>query len=260
MPNVSYVRPEVKLYLPEYAKISDCLIGETAVKKRGAAYLPKPNAEDTSVANVARYKAYLERAVFYNVAARTHAGLVGAVFGVNPEEKLTGGFEYLGINANGEGAGIEQLGKQALGGVIAYGRAGLFIDYPHVETTGDDGEPVQSRADVERQNLRPTIELYESADIINWRTRVDGGVERLSLVVLKEKYIFKDDGFELTMKDQWRVLRLDENGNYVQQVWRAQSVAMSFAPKDASGQPFKEIPFYFIGSPSKRRRCIRSCR
>ena len=248
MPNVSYVRPEVKLYIPEYQKITDCLIGETAVKKRGAAYLPKPNAEDTSVANVARYKAYLERAVFYNVAARTHAGLVGAVFGVHPTIKFDGQFEYMGLNVNGEGAGIEQLGKQALGGVLGYGRAGLFVDYPHVESTDEAGNAVQSRADVERQNLRPTIELYDSEMIINWRTRVDGGVEKLSLVVLKEKYIYKDDGFELSMKDQWRVLRLDESGFYVQEVWRERAAIMTFEPVDASGKRFTEIPFYFIGA------------
>ncbi len=248
MPNVSYVRPEVKLYFDEYQKITDCLLGETAVKKRRTVYLPKPNEEDVSPANTARYKAYLNRAVFYNVTGRTHAGLVGAVMGVNPTIELAGAAEALRINANGIGAGIEQLAKQALGENVAKGRAGLFVDYPHVETTDEQGNAVASKADVERQNLRPTIELYNADEIINWRMRVDGGVEKLSLVVLKETYDAFDDGFEIKQKEQFRVLRLDAAGFYIQELWREKRRFAGFAPQKGDGSRFDEIPFYFIGA------------
>lgn len=247
MPNVAYVRPELRQYLPEYQKISDCLIGETAVKKRGVAYLPMPNAADETKRNQARYAAYLARAVFYNVAARTHAGLVGAVFGVRPIVDLTGAAERLKANADGTGAGMEQLAKQSLGGVLGYARAGLFVDYPHVESTDASGNTVASKADITNMNLTPTIERYDSSEIINWRTRVNGGVERKSLVVLKEKYISNDDGFEIKFQDQFRVLRLDDSGFYVQEVWRNRNIYQRFIPVDSTGNRFDEIPFYFIG-------------
>jgi len=80
MANVSYVRDEVAKMKIKWDLIKDCLIGQNAVKAGREKYLPKPNPTDTSEENRKRYDQYVERAVFYNVTQRTHAGLVGQVF------------------------------------------------------------------------------------------------------------------------------------------------------------------------------------
>ena len=78
--SVNYVRKELQAVAKIYSMIRDCIAGQFAIKAKGQTYLPKPNAEDFSPENEARYDAYIERSVFYNVTARTLRGLVGQVF------------------------------------------------------------------------------------------------------------------------------------------------------------------------------------
>src|ERR1044072_3852353 len=102
-PNVAFVRPEVARLLPEYTAIRDCIAGEIVVKAAGETYLPMPNADDRSTENRARYRAYLKRAVFYNVCRRTLNGLVGQVFDVEPSMKLPPSLVPFEKNVTGTG-------------------------------------------------------------------------------------------------------------------------------------------------------------
>lgn len=258
MPNVAFVRNELKLLLPSYRLIRDAIAGELAVKAEETKYLPKPNATDTSEENAARYKAYLKRAVFYNVARRTLHGLVGQVFMREPVVEVPTGLEPLTTNATGTGVSLVQLSKQAVSLNLAFSRCGLLIDYPTVDTTGGI-----SLADIEGGLIRPTLAVYEPEHIINWRTVSRGSEEVISLVVLLETYAAKDDGFELTLASQFRVLRLDESGLYSVEIWREPTptvyqpgrmptgqfqIAEAFFPTDSAGNRLTEIPFTFIGA------------
>src|SRR5690606_21311999 len=78
--NVEFQREELTALIPAYELIRDCIAGSRAIKKRGDIYLPRPNAADKSADNLARYDAYITRAMFYNVTRRTLAGLTGQVF------------------------------------------------------------------------------------------------------------------------------------------------------------------------------------
>ena len=86
--NVGFTKPEVTDRLAAWQLVQDCLYGEEAVKAAGDVYLPRPNAADKSRENRARYDAYLQRAAFYNVAQRTHAGLVGQFYQKPPVLEL----------------------------------------------------------------------------------------------------------------------------------------------------------------------------
>ena len=243
---VRYVRDELKLYLPIYKLIQDCLNGEVAVKKERTTYLPKPNPSDTSDENADRYNAYLLRAVFYNVTSRTHAGLVGEVFAKNPIAVLPSLLEPMFNDVNGEGLTLEQSAKKATGFVVAYGRSGLFTDYP--ATNGET-----TIADLEQGNIKPTVKLYEPQNITNWRHRVRGSRNILELVVLKETYVVDDDGFEQKTQYQYRVLRLTEEDVYTVEIWRSDDNAgfekvEEYTPTDSNGSTLDEIPFTFVGS------------
>lgn len=243
--NVDYVHPELSFILPQYNLISDCLAGETIVKSKGALYLPRPNAADVSKENLARYDAYLLRATFYNVAERTLEGTVGQIFIRDPEIKVPTRLDIVTKDVSGEGVTLIQQAKEACNLVMSKGRAGLYVDYPKSDKPA-------SVLDVESGNIRPTIALYKPENIINWRTKKFGAKTILSLVVLLETYTPEDekDNFEVVCKKQWRVLRLEANGDFVVEVYREEKPADIYEtinPKDSKGQPLKEIPFTFIG-------------
>lgn len=270
MPDVAFVRTELSDLLPRYDQIRDCL--ELKVKDRGDKYLPRPNSADTSESNKKRFDTYLKRAVFYNVTGRTLGGLSGAIFARDPVIKLPAQLQPIEKDANGSGINLTQEAKEASNLVLAYGRAGLFIDYP--TQIGPDGKPiVATKAQLDAGLVRPTINLYKPEVIINWRTKKRGAKHILSLVVLSEKWIKEDDGFKLTLEQQYRVLRIGEDDLYTVEIWRegpppnstgsaetpdaAATVEapkdkfvrhFEFMPTDANGNRLDEIPFTFIGA------------
>jgi len=255
MPNVGYTREEYRDLKPRWDLIRDCLAGETQIKDRGTTYLPKPNPEDTSAENTTRYNAYKARAVFYGVGSRTVDGLVGQVSHRDPVIELPNELEPLLENVDGSGVSLPQQANQVLRDVLSFSRGGLLVDYPKVES--ESGTTVEQ---LKAGDIRPTITYWQPWDIINWRTKQVGGVFRLSLIVLTENYVTDDDGFEEEKDDQWRVLRLDENNNYVVEEWIRWNKVLdgrdvvdyelkaTWMPKDHLGNPFDHIPFVFVGS------------
>lgn len=263
-PNVAFIRPELAKLMPMYHLIRDAVAGEPTVKAEQEKYLPIPNAADTSPENKARYKAYIARAVYYNVTRRTLLGLVGEVFKKDPEVKVPVLLDPLIANATGSGINLTQLAKKALSLNIAYSRGGIFVDYPTIEAEDGESEGSTTVADLESGKVRPTLYVYAPYEIINWRTTDRGAEEILSLVVLFETFITEDDGFEMKTSAQFRVLRLDEqSGIYVHELWREpmptpndgtkikkgnfQNPVVTY-PKDANGQPLRDLAFTFFGS------------
>lgn len=258
-PNVAFIRPELARLLPQYELIRDCIAGETVIKDRRMKYLPMPNASDKSPENRARYEAYLLRAVFYNVTRRTVMGLIGQVFGQDPAVKLPSVLDPMIANATGTGTSLNQLAEISLGHNIAYSRSGLFVDFPDTSAQGG-----ASAAQVEAGEIRPTMYAYSPLEIINWRVTERGANEVLSLVVLLEGYPVSDDGFEIKNAPQFRVLKLDDAGNYVQEIWKEPDpnkwdgfsvpkkgnfqLSHTIKPTGPDGKPLREIPFWFIGS------------
>jgi hypothetical protein len=119
MPNVSFVHPTVRKFLPMYETIRDCLGGEVEVKRRRMKYLPMPNAEDMSKENVARYQAYITRAVFYNVAQRTQGGLVGQIFMRSPGVEVPDVLKPVVEDATGSGVPLDQTAAEAASYTVA---------------------------------------------------------------------------------------------------------------------------------------------
>lgn len=257
MANVEWLRKDLKALLPIYYLIRDCIDGESKVKKGKTKYLPQPNAADTSEENQARYNAYIERAVFYGVTSRTLKGFVGQVFLREPVIEIPTLLDVVNEDANGGGVNLTQSAKRAVGFVLAYGRAGLFVDYPATEAPA-------SRAQLEAGDIRPTMNIYAPWRVINWRTKTRGAKVILSLVVLSETYISSDDGFEIKEEEQFRVLRLgrskDNDGEgivdgedvYTVEIWRKSQgkfgIYETYQPRESNGALLNEIPFNFIGA------------
>lgn len=236
--------PELADVEKDWCQIGDCIAGQRAIKKEGTKYLPQPNASDTSEENQERYRAYKTRAVFHNATARTVSNMVGQCFAVDPVPTMPDTMTPWLEDLDGGGVSANQQSKKALAYVIAFSRAGLWVDYP--KTNG-----VVSIAQAEEGGIRPKVILFDPRNVINWRITTLGAVSKLSLVVIKEKYIKKDDGFLAEFDYQYRVLRLLE-GTYWQELHRPGNggfvIVERLQPLGGDGQPLTEIPFVFIGA------------
>lgn len=259
-PQVNTQHPSYMKMLQRWRVVDDCCQGEEIIKFKGELYLPRPNPEDRSADNLERYRCYKQRAVFYNVTKRTLRGLTGEVFVIDPVAYVPDQMKNMLNDVNGAGLTIIQQAKEALDDTLKFGRLGLYVDFP--KTQGG-----VSREDILSGAYKPMIFKISPIDIINWRTKLVGSRVLKSLVVFQERYITDDDTFARSEADQYRVLRLghmlggvvtdynvDEASVYINEVWRPdgnggfKQVGPSIAPLDADGNPFKEIPFYLIGS------------
>ncbi len=195
---------------------------------------------------------YKEDAILTNFTALTKSGLVGLAFRRDPEVNLPTELDYFHNDANGEGFNLFQLTQKIVGDVLQSGRHGILVDYPPTES------PLSKRALNDSGNTA-TFKTYCAEAIINWNTVTIRNKRKLSLIVLKEDAdSISEDGFSWVQKIRYRVLRLNENLNYVQEVWEARPkkdfikdeyiLTSSNIPTKANGQLWDEIPFVFIGS------------
>lgn len=248
-PKIDYVRPEVREKLAIWTLIDDCIKGEEAIKAKGTTYLPKPVCSEDDILVNKNYESYKARAVFYNATGRTHKGLVGQVFAKPSKDEVPTALEPLLSNVDGGGMSLDQQAKRSVSACISKGRAGLLSDYPTL-----DEERQYTKAEL--GDIKPRIIYYPPTNIINWREAMVNGEIILSLVVLTEKYTKSDDGFEQETEDQWRVLRIDPETNYVLvEVYRKDTeksgqftLASSNYLRSYKQKWFTRIPFTFIGS------------
>lgn len=247
--NVTYIREELKIWLPLWNKIDDAVAGEPAVKTKGDAYLPRPNPTDKSPENLTRFEQYLDRAVFFNATGRTLEGLVGIAYRRRPNIVVPETMDFVYEDIDGAGGGIVNQTHRALEYVMKNGRAGLLADFPA------RNEAI-SRAEMDERGLHATITLYQANRIINWR--VDDQQD-LSLVVLHE-VLEEADGYGVALVNQYRELAMgrflneeeDASRRYIVRIWRdgdgGPELVAEYEPTDAAGNSWDFIPFTFIGS------------
>ena len=249
---VRFCRQEVREMLDTWKRIQAAIEGEDAVRALGEQILPRPNPADRSVENLMRYDAYIKRAVWYNVSARTLLGLTGYVFAAPPILKLPDTLKSLENNVDGNGVTVAQQSKTCLTRILAKGRCGLLVDYPKVEGA-------VTKQDLLDGKVSPTILLYEPENIINWRTEFKGSQTVLELLVLSESYIDEEarakDEFVTETKTQYRVLKREE-GVITGEIYRAKADGgefervpdLDYKVIGSDGKPFETIPFIFVGA------------
>lgn len=248
--SVEYIRPEVERLRLIYKQIRDVIRGPAAIKAGGREYLPIPDPGDKSREYVnARYKNYLERAIFFEATSRTHEGYVGQMFYRETQIELPELLMILNEDVDGSGTSLYQQSKDVAGEVLALGRSGLYIDYSNVGET-------RTVADQMNGQVRATISSVMPENIINWRYLTWKDKRVLALVVILETYDKDDDGFQRVEEHQYRELRLiNANGKLALRVtvWRKNDAGQLSSmeatyPTKGDGSYWDEIPFEFIGS------------
>lgn len=228
---------------PQWSRCRDTASGSDAVKARGVLYLPALDSHKNDNLTSGKYAEYLLRAMFYNGAGRTVAGLSGAIFQKAPavETKNKVADEHVkDITLTGQPLDIFALNLTRE--FLITGRVGILVDMASEEAV----EP------------RPYWVAYKAEDIINWRFESQGGDQELVMVVLREHVakINPKDEFDIKMVCQYRVLRLI-NGIYTQQIFTAPEgtdynpetglepnyTAQEVTIPERSGKPLNFIPF-----------------
>lgn len=213
-----------------WRKIRDVLAGEDTIKAAGERYLPRLGGQTRD-----DYQAYLSRSFFYNAAARTAVGLVGAIFRKAPRLNLPEALTPSLDSITADGRPFVTLAKELVGEVIAMGRCGVLVDAPR-----DGGQPY----------LIP----YTAEQIINWSTALQDGQQRVGRVVLWEMVEeATDDIYVPRVVSQYRVLDFNADGHYQQSLYRRGTsrhdddyVLIDRRVPTWRGQPLTRLPFIFM--------------
>lgn len=195
----------------------------------------------------ARQAEYAQGAICYNFTKRTLSGMVGSVMRKDPEQIIPDELEYLLTNCDGSGVGLWQHAQDTLMEIDSVGRGGLLVDAPEVGAA--------TAAEQNQGLLNPVIAFYTTENIINWRMKRYGSVNRVVMVVLREtwEYFEADNEFVTKVGEQYRVLDLDEGGKYRQRLYRFKEAGGEAEPvveiyPNLGPQLEGKIPFTFIGA------------
>lgn len=193
---VNATHPDYDASALEWSRARDVLAGEDAVKAGGEKYLPRLDSQTDE-----EFSAYVKRASYFNASARTSEAYLGLMFRRPPFVKLPSDGVGVGRamaqfqnDADMLGTTLAGYAKMVVGDVVGLGRAGSLVDWE---------DEVEQRA---------YVVFYRAEQIINWRVERVNGRNVPTLVVLKEQVLAEagpdDDGFDLRLVDQMRVLKL----------------------------------------------------
>jgi len=238
---VTTLHPDYIVNLPDVTRTRDSVKGQRTIKNKGTLYLPA----DFAKADAERYTVYKERAYFLGATRQAAKSYSGMVFRKSPswgEEGAPAQLDEYLYNIDGSGKSLEQLAKFGFTELEEAGRIGVLADY-----TNDQGG--LTKLDERLSGARPVLLPYVFESIVNWKTGVVRGRSMLTLVVLREELETSLDEFDHETECQYRVLRMNEQGQYTMQLYddggepKGEEMVVL-----ASGQPLDHIPFYIAGT------------
>lgn len=246
-------------YHPDYIKsvdrwvvCRDVLDGEDTVKSKTNVYLPCPNGMELS-----DYYAYKTRAAFVGFVARARDAMCGLVGRRKPVLSAPEEIKEMAKDITTTGLSLDAFAFSALREMLATGRGGILVEYPEMP------EGALSVADVENLGARPYLAMYTAEDILDWREGMVKGKKVLTYLKLREYSSEPSEGDPYTVSyvQRLRVLRLDEEGFCVFELWETKNAAVGstdsttwnlISAQDekrvySQGAPIPYIPFVFFG-------------
>ena len=226
---VDTVHPEYDRHRVPWERVRDCMKGEDVIKSKKEKYLPRPSGMSGDYASA--YDAYIERAHFPLVTAYALSGALGIVITKLPEFNVPKQLEYILKVATKDGRSLNQLFLDMIIEIFQTGRCPLLVDV------------------VSDKNEFRFVD-YKAEAFINWKTNTVKEEENLSLGVLKETRPDSDDIFSHDTEDVYRVLRLDEKGNYITALYLSDGVQITDTNISPTlrGKTIDKIPLFLAGS------------
>lgn len=201
----------------EWRLMRDAFAGESAVKKRGEIYLPKPSGFNGTADPNQAYINYKGRAQFPEILAPSIGAMVGIIHAREIQIEMPDPMAFLWERATNDEQPLplEAFHRRITRQLLTQGRYGVLADAP--EGGGD-----------------PYLTGFPAQTIINWDR---------DFYVLDETDFFRD-GFVWRELPKFRVLRL-EDGRYVQEVYEGEDLGEVRTIEGAGlgGRALNRIPF-----------------
>ena len=230
--NINKRHPDSEEILPIWEKCEDAREGQTAIHEAGRTYLPSLSGQSDS-----EYNAYKRRAVFYGAMSRTVDAFAGMIMRVPPS--VDNPSPYLD-DVTGLDCSLTEFAGQVLVEVLVTGFGGILVEHSPLAQA-------VTLAQAQALGARPYLALFDADSVINWR--MDG--KRITQLILEEEEYIAKSEFEGEEQCFYRVLDLDEMGNYRQRKFVEKDKIFTQVGDDIyplmNGSTLKEIPFYFLG-------------
>lgn len=156
--------PDYIYWAPHWETIRDSEIGEIEIKRKREKYLPKLAGHNST-----QYDAYLHRAVFFNMTAKTLNALYGTVFKRAPKVSgLTKSLRESSKHFSKDGMSLHLTAKTAVKEVLAVARYGMLVD-SDASGAGD-----------------AYVACYTTENIMDWEVGSVDGRQQYTRVVLRE--------------------------------------------------------------------------
>jgi hypothetical protein len=213
--------PDYADHVAEWTMMRDFERGPQRVVERGEQYLSKPPGFSIQTdGGRAMYAAYQSRARVPHILAPTLGGMVGLIHrkdwqidGLEDGKPLAGMWD----RATKDGLTLEAFARRVTTELLLMGRYAAFPDLPTAEEGGGDV---------------PWLAGYAAEALINWDE-----VRRALFVLDESRYELDSDGFSWTMRRRYRVMRLDEQGRYVQELFKEDSGLSTPVPEGEDEAP-----------------------
>lgn len=235
--------PQYSKFASLWCKQRDCFSGEDTIKCKDETYLKKTAGMRNCSDGHKRYEHYKDWAIFYEYPQAIGSDIFGllnkepAMIDVEDNQFL---LDWLD-NVDQAGANIQGLIQNINQEQIQVGRVGYLVDVT------DGTSPV------------PRVVKYKAECILDWNyTTREDGKQKLAYVLLNETGIeLNTKTGEWDEKPQFRVCRLDANGNYITYLVEDCGNLMldkdfeaieNVAMPNVSGNTLDFVPFVFANS------------
>ncbi len=191
----------------------DTIEGEDVVKSRGTDYLPMASGKDNE-ARKKRYEAFKMRTPYVNFTGGVHGIMHSMIFRRTPSVQVDDSFLNSGKlnDVDGKGSTLYQFVSDSVEDLLKTGFGAWLLDMP-------PATDVKTVAEAEEKGIVPYLTYYPAESIINWVYDNKNGVKRLKLVVIKENVDVFTDEFTVKNEPRYRVLKINNEGYYEQQVY-----------------------------------------
>lgn len=235
---ITSVHPLYEYFLDYWIATRDSYAGDEVVKDKNTTYLsatPGQILDGLQVGQIGyeNYQAYKNRALFPDYFQEAVEKFTGLLHQRDAAIELPEELEYLRENASSQGESLIGLLRRINEAQLVTGRLGLLCDFANIAT-----------------NNIPEfyIAMYDDVNIRNWDESSDNkNKDKLNLVVLDESGPVRDENYEWTEVEKYRVLYLSGENTYNVQIETSGNAETPFSPT-VLGNTFDEIPFVFVNS------------
>jgi hypothetical protein len=220
--------PEYDDRIGDWEMMRHTMRGEKAVKDAREAYLPVPtgfSSQNNGTLGAQLYDAYIVRAQFPTIVQPTLSGLTGIVHRSPANIELPPQMDYLREDATGSGITLDKLHESISAELFLTSRCTILADAP-----AEGGDPY--------------LTTYTAESLINWDwdqyVLDESGWERV--------------GFEWRWVQRYRVLRLEDETRYIQEMYEAEGENAlpekvdDATPEGVGGRGLDQIPLVVVGA------------